>query len=33
MTGAKQSGYGVKGGPWHIDEYLLNKSIWMNIGA
>jgi aldehyde dehydrogenase (NAD+) len=33
MTGAKQSGYGVKGGPWHIDEYLLNKTIWMNIGA
>jgi aldehyde dehydrogenase (NAD+) len=33
MTGAKQSGYGIKGGPWHIDEYLLNKSIWMNIGA
>jgi aldehyde dehydrogenase (NAD+) len=33
LTGAKQSGYGVKGGPWHLDEYLLTKSIWMNIGA
>jgi aldehyde dehydrogenase (NAD+) len=31
LTGTKQSGFGVKGGPWHLDEYLLTKSIWMNI--
>ena len=33
MGGAKQSGYGVKGGPWHLDEYLLNKTVWMNIAG
>jgi aldehyde dehydrogenase (NAD+) len=33
MTGAKQSGYGVKGGPWHLDEYLLNKTVWINIAG
>ena len=31
FTGSKHSGYGVKGGPWHLDEYMLNKTIWMNI--
>ncbi len=28
FTGTKLSGYGVKGGPSHIDEYLLTKTIW-----
>jgi len=32
FTGAKLSGYGVKGGPWHLDEYLLNKTVWLNLG-
>ncbi|MFW2829257.1 aldehyde dehydrogenase family protein [Sphingomonas sp. ID0503] len=31
FTGAKQSGYGNKGGPWHLDEYLLNKTVWLNL--
>jgi aldehyde dehydrogenase (NAD+) len=31
MTGTKESGYGVKGGPWHVDEYLRAKTVWMNI--
>lgn len=31
MAGTKQSGYGVKGGPWHVDEYLRAKTVWMNI--
>ena len=31
FTGYKHSGYGVKGGPWHVDEYMLAKTIWMNI--
>lgn len=30
MAGAKQSGYGVKGGPFHIDEYLTAKTVWLN---
>jgi aldehyde dehydrogenase (NAD+) len=30
-TGTKQSGYGVKGGPWHVDEYLRAKTVWMNL--
>jgi aldehyde dehydrogenase (NAD+) len=31
FTGAKLSGYGVKGGPWHLDEYMLTKTIWLNL--
>ena len=31
FTGAKLSGYGVKGGPWHLDEYMLAKTIWLNL--
>lgn len=31
FTGAKLSGYGVKGGPWHLDEYMLNKTVWLNL--
>lgn len=30
MAGSKQSGYGVKGGPFHIDEYLTAKTVWLN---
>lgn len=31
FTGAKLSGYGVKGGPWHLDEYMLTKTTWLNL--
>lgn len=31
FTGSKLSGYGVKGGPWHLDEYMLTKTIWLNL--
>ena len=31
FSGTKQSGYGIKGGPWHTDEYLRSKTVWMNI--
>jgi aldehyde dehydrogenase (NAD+) len=30
-TGTKQSGYGVKGGPWHVDDYLRANTVWMNL--
>jgi aldehyde dehydrogenase (NAD+) len=30
MVGTKASGYGVKGGPFHIDEYLTAKTVWLN---
>ena len=30
MVGTKASGYGVKGGPFHVDEYLSSKSVWIN---
>jgi aldehyde dehydrogenase (NAD+) len=30
MVGTKHSGYGVKGGPFHIDEYLNAKTVWLN---
>ena len=29
FSGTKQSGYGIKGGPWHTDEYLRSKTVWM----
>ena len=32
FTGAKLSGYGVKGGPSHLDEYMLAKTVWVNLG-
>jgi aldehyde dehydrogenase (NAD+) len=31
FSGTKHSGYGIKGGPWHTDEYLRSKTVWMNI--
>ncbi len=30
MAGTRASGYGVKGGPFHIDEYLTAKTVWLN---
>lgn len=30
--GFRMSGYGAKGGRRHLDEYLYNKSVWMNLG-
>lgn len=30
--GFRMSGYGAKGGRRHVDEYLYNKSVWMNLG-
>ncbi len=29
--GFRMSGYGAKGGRRHVDEYLYNKSVWMNL--
>ena len=29
--GYRMSGYGAKGGRRHVDEYLYNKSVWMNL--
>jgi aldehyde dehydrogenase (NAD+) len=31
FTGTKLSGYGVKGGPSHLDEYLIAKTVWLNL--
>lgn len=31
FSGTKMSGYGEKGGPGHIDAYLSNKTIWVNL--
>jgi aldehyde dehydrogenase (NAD+) len=30
--GFRMSGYGAKGGRRHVEEYLYNKSVWMNLG-
>ena len=30
--GFRMSGYGAKGGRRHVDEYLYNKSVWINLG-
>jgi aldehyde dehydrogenase (NAD+) len=30
--GIKESGYGVKGGPAHVDAYLYQKSVYINAG-
>ena len=30
--GFRMSGYGAKGGPRHVGEYLYNKSVWINLG-
>ncbi len=30
--GYRMSGYGAKGGRRHVEEYLYNKSVWMNLG-
>lgn len=32
FAGSKESGYGVKGGPFHLDEYLNAKTVWVNLG-
>ncbi len=29
--GYKMSGYGLKGGPRHIEEYLYSKTVWVNL--
>ena len=30
--GYRMSGYGAKGGRRHVEEYMYNKSVWMNLG-
>jgi aldehyde dehydrogenase (NAD+) len=30
--GFRMSGYGAKGGRRHVEEYLYNKTVWMNLG-
>lgn len=30
--GYRMSGYGMKGGRRHVEEYLYNKTVWMNLG-
>lgn len=30
--GYRMSGYGAKGGRRHVEEYLYNKTVWMNLG-
>lgn len=30
--GYQMSGYGTKGGRRHVEEYLYNKTVWMNLG-
>ncbi len=30
--GFRMSGYGAKGGRRHVEEYLYNKSVWVNLG-
>ena len=30
--GFRMSGYGAKGGHRHVEEYLYNKSVWVNLG-
>jgi len=32
FVGSKQSGYGVKGGPYALDEFLAAKTVWLNLG-
>jgi len=29
--GFRMSGYGVKGGRRHVEEYLYNKTVWLNL--
>jgi aldehyde dehydrogenase (NAD+) len=29
--GYRMSGYGVKGGRRHVEEYLYTKTVWMNL--
>jgi aldehyde dehydrogenase (NAD+) len=29
--GTRMSGYGGKGGPWHVDDYLYDKTVWVNL--
>lgn len=31
MNGHKMSGYGVKGGPRHVDAYLYEKCVYINL--
>jgi aldehyde dehydrogenase (NAD+) len=30
--GYRMSGYGAKGGRRHVEEYLYNKTVWLNLG-
>ena len=30
--GTKESGYGWKGGAEHVDSYLYQKAVYMNLG-
>lgn len=32
FAGTRQSGYGAKGGPYAVDEFLTAKTVWMNLG-
>jgi len=32
FAGTKQSGYGVKGGPYAIEEFQTAKTVWVNMG-
>lgn len=29
--GYRMSGYGAKGGRRHVEEYLYNKTVWLNL--
>lgn len=31
LEGTKMSGYGVKGGPWHVASYCKEKTVWVNL--
>ena len=33
FNGTKHSGYGVKGGPWHINDYLTSKTVWVDLNS
>lgn len=32
FAGTRQSGYGAKGGPYHLNEFQIAKTIWVNLG-
>ncbi|GGY98150.1 aldehyde dehydrogenase family protein [Novosphingobium colocasiae] len=31
FAGTKHSGYGVKGGPHHLNEFMISKTVWLNL--